>query len=98
MPGVIIVFILQHTKQGTYKGDSELDHLSDMTIRAEKFKLSTVKTRYGQFENVGIWRTDCLNPSNQWTWYIFFNVSYLCVKNGVYIFEWMIYILCDDYE
>jgi hypothetical protein len=54
MPGVIIVFILQHTKQGTYKGDSELDHLSDMTIRAEKFKLSTVKTRYGQFENVGI--------------------------------------------
>lgn len=54
MPGVIIVFILQHTKQGTYKGDSELDHLSDMTIRAEKFKLSTIKTRYGQFENMAI--------------------------------------------
>ena len=54
MPGVIIVFILQHTKQGTYKGDSELDHLSDMTIRADKFKLSTIKTRYGQFENVPV--------------------------------------------
>lgn len=54
MPGVIIVFILQHTKQGTYKGDSELDHLSDMTIRADKFKLSTIKTRYGQFENMAI--------------------------------------------
>ena len=54
MPGVIIVFILQHTKQGTYKGDSELNHLSDMTIRAENFKLSTIKTRYGQFNNIGI--------------------------------------------
>jgi tryptophan 2,3-dioxygenase len=53
-PGTIFLFILQHTKQGQYKGDAELNHLSDMTIKAENMTIESVKNRYGSFKGVKI--------------------------------------------
>jgi energy-coupling factor transporter ATP-binding protein EcfA2 len=53
-PGTIFLFILQHTKQGQYKGDAELNHLSDMTIKAENMTIESVKNRYGSFKSVKI--------------------------------------------